>query len=664
MQPLITDRRSWNKGILHYVEHLFLFAFVGLTAWGGVIFTHLMGNTASIWLPNGAILAYLLTREKKLWWQYLLAGFLGNFVGDVFSDETVLSAIEFSLLNACEIFVAAFLLRLSLTTNPDFEQPKAFFNFCILAVFTIPLLTALLASLYLYFSINEEPINVWPQWFFSDSLGVAIVTPLFLGFLSRDIFPLFSKEKRLHTLLGFVASILVIGAVFYQTTYPFLFFIPPVLIAVAAAQGIYSVALYLPFLAFIGLYATIIGHGPLALARNSILSEKIILAQLFFLINFALLYFVANLASERRRVVQRLAQLALIDGLTGIANRRSFDETLSKECRRAWREKKPVSLLLLDIDNFKAFNDIYGHPEGDRCITRLAQNLSKFAHRPGDLTARYGGEELAVILTGCGEIDARKIAEHVRRSIEELGIPHKGNKANSDKVTTSIGVSTFNPTISANENAPQILIDHADKALYEAKRTGRNKVVSLETIDTDIDPNAGIDEEHRLSVVQQYIQNAPKYSDELNKIAYLAASLLKTPIGVVSIVGRNEQVFVGRYGLEDAGSSRDASLCAHTFNGEMPLIINDATQDKRFENNIAVTSGLNIRFYAGAPLITSADGTHLGALCAMDQKPRQSLDSEQTRMLSVLAALAVRCIEIDLTDTKDRDQSEKDVVSR
>src|SRR5262245_47395745 len=145
-------------------------------------------------------------------------------------------------------------------------------------------------------------------------------------------------------------------------------------------------------------------------------------------------------------VNQRLTRLVSVDALTGIANRRHFDRALDRELRRARREGQPVSLVFLDLDEFKRFNDTYGHARGDEVLRQVAQTLDETFRRGGDLVARYGGEEFAVILPGLDARRASLYAERLRRRIWRLNIPYAASPI-SDRVTISGGVATSGPTL-------------------------------------------------------------------------------------------------------------------------------------------------------------------------------------------------------------------------
>ncbi|MBW4576450.1 MAG: PleD family two-component system response regulator [Aphanothece sp. CMT-3BRIN-NPC111] len=170
---------------------------------------------------------------------------------------------------------------------------------------------------------------------------------------------------------------------------------------------------------------------------------------------------------------QELQRLVSSDGLTKIANRRRFDEYFDLEWRRMAREALPLSLILCDIDFFKAYNDTYGHIAGDGCLQQVANAISSNAKRPGDLAARYGGEEFAVILPNTQANGALYLAEKIRESVKKLEVAHAGSQI-CQYVTLSLGVASMVPQ---HNTSAATLIAAADKALYQAKEEGRDRVV-------------------------------------------------------------------------------------------------------------------------------------------------------------------------------------------
>jgi diguanylate cyclase (GGDEF)-like protein len=171
---------------------------------------------------------------------------------------------------------------------------------------------------------------------------------------------------------------------------------------------------------------------------------------------------------------QELRRLSAVDGLTGIANRRHFDESLSREWRRAARARRPLTVILWDIDFFKQYNDVYGHQSGDTCLKAVANALAAEARRPGDRVTRFGGEEFAIILPDTDARGAAYIAERMRIAVVGLAIPHSGSTV-ARIVTASGGVASLVPQAEGGESE---LVHWADAALYEAKRAGRNRVVT------------------------------------------------------------------------------------------------------------------------------------------------------------------------------------------
>ena len=171
----------------------------------------------------------------------------------------------------------------------------------------------------------------------------------------------------------------------------------------------------------------------------------------------------------------RLEAIAHMDGLTGISNRRWFEEALSRECREAARTGHAVSAVLIDVDHFKAFNDTYGHQSGDECLRAVADAIRSVARQPQDTVARYGGEEFVVLLPGTDRAGATRVAERARAAIEDLGKEHKGSSLGI--VTISAGVGSMQAGRSGPENQRQ-LVAEADAMLYRAKSIGRNRVVS------------------------------------------------------------------------------------------------------------------------------------------------------------------------------------------
>jgi diguanylate cyclase (GGDEF)-like protein len=188
--------------------------------------------------------------------------------------------------------------------------------------------------------------------------------------------------------------------------------------------------------------------------------------------------------ADLKRVNEELVRLSATDALTGLANRRSFDQTLEKECVRLHRSDAPLSLVLFDVDHFKALNDSLGHQRGDVCLALLAGEMNRIARRAIDLVARFGGEEFAMILPNTSLDGAQRIAEMVRCAVMDLNLPNPDSPGLA-YLTVSAGVAC---TVGGQET-PQKLVAAADGALYPAKRQGRNRVIVAEP-DAPIGPAA------------------------------------------------------------------------------------------------------------------------------------------------------------------------------
>jgi diguanylate cyclase (GGDEF)-like protein len=205
-----------------------------------------------------------------------------------------------------------------------------------------------------------------------------------------------------------------------------------------------------------------------------------------------------QLVHELTEANDTLRRIARQDGLTLLANRRTLDEALELEWRRARREHQSLAVLMIDVDHFKRFNDRYGHPAGDACLRSLARVLDGVSGRSGDLAARYGGEEFALLLPGTDAHGARVIAQSLRDAVREAAIPHDASAAGL--ITVSIGAAAHVPT--GDDDAPADLVAAADQALYRAKRDGRDRVATATLADQKAGQGAptASDEQHCVMV--------------------------------------------------------------------------------------------------------------------------------------------------------------------
>ena len=352
-----------------------------------------------------------------------------------------------------------------------------------------------------------------------------------------------------------------------------------------------------------------------------------------------------NIETALREANRKLDDKAYIDGLTNIPNRRKFDEEIARAWRVAARAGDSLSIAMIDVDHFKAYNDTYGHQAGDECLRAVARAINNVAKRPGDVTARYGGEEFVIMLPSTDAAGALMVAERTRQAVEALAIAHAKSTA-APVVSVSIGVACVKPD-GEIARGKEDLIAEADALLYQAKRSGRNRVMSRAQAQDADALRPPIDEDARLAALAAYQEaGATRRTPELDRIARMAATLMDVPIGLISIVGADEQTFAGNFGLDGVDFTRkDVSFCAHTILGEDPMVVHDATQDPRFEDNALVTGELGIRYYAGAPIVSKSTGHHLGALCVIDRSARTATSATQRALISDLADMAATVIE-------------------
>ena len=455
---------------------------VGTMAWFSITLTREAGNVATIWLSNAALLGVLLRVRSQHWFAYLLVGYLANSAADrLFGDSTLL-ALTIAACNTVEAVLAAALLRSRLTDASDLTQRRTFTYFLFYGVIVAPIVSALLGAATFRYFTGASFSTVLKTWYLADAVGIALVTPLMLSLRRNELATLFSEAAVAKTLGILILTATVSMVVFAQSTYPLLFVLFPVMMWAIFELGFTGTAIAIFMAAIIAIVYTIKGHGPMMMIEGLTVQQRILFLQITIATAVLVALPVALVLAERERLREALQNannelhsLAMTDGLTGLANRRRFDEMLDREWRRTARESGEISLLLLDIDHFKLFNDFYGHQSGDECLKEVGHALAKIARRSGDVCARYGGEEFAVILPSIDAMRAMPIAELMRAAVEAIEIKHE--KVPYGRVTVSVGVASIKP----RDFGARIgdLVGAADRALYDAKRGGRNRTITV-----------------------------------------------------------------------------------------------------------------------------------------------------------------------------------------
>lgn len=333
-----------------------------------------------------------------------------------------------------------------------------------LVVWLLTLLTILTCRTFSYFSFkrknpSEEEIEPWDI--------ASLITTVIHGCVWGSTSWLFVNQEHpvyqvivVLWLVGMSAASISAYAVYSKAM--FAFFLPVMLPTIAHLLLNYE-GLGTPIGLALTVYVVVVLKA--AISINKAIVDSISL-------NFKL----EKEIEVRKEAEEKLSALAQQDGLTGLANRRHFDYVFDREVLRAEREGHPLSLIMIDIDYFKAFNDTYGHQAGDECLRQISDVVRSTLKRPADLATRYGGEELAVILPYADRTEGAVVAEKIRLTIQAQAIPHKGTEIDGIAcVTISVGVAT----IAGDERGTsKETIGVADGRLYQAKDEGRNRVVS------------------------------------------------------------------------------------------------------------------------------------------------------------------------------------------
>jgi len=432
-----------------------------------------------LWPLNGVTIALLIMRPRSEWPAMLIGIEIGAGFGEHFDNSVVNSlgpeAVQ-RLISLVEVVVSAAFLPAFTTLEPWLQKPRIFPRF-VAALLVGPTVSGVLAAIYFHALTGQGYISAFDDWAAADALGIAAIMPLALSFSSEEMRGLFRWRSIPKTLASLVLVFGCAAVVFSVSRYPLLFLLFPAILLADALLGFSGSAIAVFGVSFIAVDLTTQGKGPFGVWPKDLTVTSNVALQLYLGFQLVALFPASLMILERKRMGSELrdtnAQLLLLaslDGLTGIANRRSFDEYFAKEWSRAARLQMPLACIMIDIDRFKQFNDIYGHHAGDQCIRAVADALKSEVQRSQDHLARFGGEEFSVLLPHTDLEGAMHLAEELRQAVLGLGIQHSGSA--EGQVTISLGCAAYTPTSGEDRTT---LFEMADAALYEAKRSGRNR---------------------------------------------------------------------------------------------------------------------------------------------------------------------------------------------
>ena len=435
------------------------------------------GYATAVWPPSGIALAAALLLGPRCWPGIWLGAALVNLT----VAASPFAAILIGTGNTLEALTGAALVRRYIAdTPPYFDRVRNVVMFvAFAAVCSTVAATIGVGSLALERSVPwPEFVPNWGTWWHGDTAGIIIVTPLILTWIVRyDI--AWSPAKKWEA-AGFASSLLLTAFLVFGngtpkfSSLPLTFVILPFIIWAAFRFSRREVTTAIAAVCSIAVWYTVERQGPFALDTLN-LSLLLLLAFISTIVATGLMLSAA--VGERNRNREKLEQAlrdlreqASTDPLTGLANRRSLWEFLQREWIRARRRKCPIAIVMIDLDHFKPVNDTFGHDAGDYVLTEVA-GLLKTHVRASDIACRFGGEEFALVLPDATLDAVRRRAEGIREAIGRLEPGHRGRRLG--RVTASLGVALFPD----HADDPESLLRAADQALYEAKTTGRNRVL-------------------------------------------------------------------------------------------------------------------------------------------------------------------------------------------
>lgn len=468
-------------------------------------FSTLHSEVASVWFPSAITLPMVFNYGIRVFPGIIIASIIGltpslerispdlSFFGFAFIQ------ISCALANCFQPILALYLVRKFAHNKDIFINIKSVCIF-IFAVISAPIISALMGISAL-FILNVITIEEYPTsfltWWLGSALAHVIFSPPIMQWNKKDIIP---QTASLWEIILMGLIILFACVLTFIFAYPIEYLLVPPLIWAIFRLKRFHASLLVSIVALVAIISTSKGYG--VFVQESINLSLILLQSFIAVISVVSLILAAALTEKimvqnqlnqtlenleatvlkrtkelekteinLRHANKTLAKMAYIDSLTQVANRAYFDKILLQEWEQLIREKESLSLLLIDVDYFKNYNDFYGHPKGDDCLKKIAQCFKSVVRYSSDIVARYGGEEFAIILPYANCDQAMLVADKIQNAIASCAINHETSKV-SDIITVSIGITTMKPSY---DSSPDDLIKRADEALYLAKHEGRNR---------------------------------------------------------------------------------------------------------------------------------------------------------------------------------------------
>ena len=476
----MADTASLRPSSDSWIRLLVTFLILLLFSYLGIALSRQSQGVATLWFTNGILFAIVILRPREVWLRYFLIGFLADTLADILWGDPLHLSIGVALANSVEIISSTLLLTHWFGSPFNLSKRRPLVAFLGVAVIGA---TAISSALGASWTLLFVPAGPWWQlfrtWYLGDILGMAIIAPLVFILQRPGFFAILHPSQLARTLLYLTVPTIATLLVFTHNRDPLIFFVFPALLLVVFRLGFPGAVLTIFLMAVISIRLTITGHGPLMLITGAPMLHRIVVVQIFLAVALFTAFPVAALLEERealklslQKSEARYRSLANIDSLTGLANRRAFDQQLEIAWQQALRDQQPVALLLIDVDRFKSYNDIYGHLGGDDCLRLIAREIAVTLAPRSGAASRFGGEEFAIILPNTRLELAYTIAEDVRRAVESLRVSHPGGAWEGIQ-TISVGVAV---TIPVPGEPSLSLLQACDHALYAAKDHGRNRV--------------------------------------------------------------------------------------------------------------------------------------------------------------------------------------------